>query len=637
MRRLETEAEDNPPAGITTHHIWSEEEVSSIERDINGIKVLADSGKLKSGTVDRTPLRSKFFFGFGYTYGAQISGKGKEELLPPEMVDPIPDWIHKKLIARMEQKGVVEKGWINSAVVNDYQPGGMIVSHIDPKQLFARPIFIATFFADGRLVFGVNFVFAGRKYSPEQSSPPKFTAHMPRGALTVMEGFSADGITHGIRPEDFDSRRVSIVLRHVYDDAPRLSDPQAMLKPAQRGLSVQAIIAKRLDYVPESPRGAKRPMREEAPDDGLEEPAVKGPRLWGRGAQPKASTGLVLPPATGRPRVMSLYAGDQDAEGSVSVGAGLLDGGPLRIAQAFLARSGNAALAQSLVPGQFNSFSGATFPKSTDALVQDMQPPTATATEVKPPMALGGKFGDAGLFVAAALQGGNPTIVGMPGMLGKDGPPPLAGMPGMKTLGNPLTTSSPMKPSGSSNPPADEGHSGGWQQPDSKPSNNSCWHFINLGECVWGDNCRFNHETPRSGPKNDIKPGWSYNHKSVTSKDDFCWHFLNGHCAFGDKCKFTHPAKDGRNDDESDNEWPTCPMVTSEQAESAPVFSSGVERNWYYKDVGGAVQGPFASTTMFAWSRLGLFPPETPLRAEDETEFSEFGSGMRLLTQAMSG
>lgn len=45
-------------------------------------------------------------------------------------------------------------GWINSAVVNDYQPGGCIVSHIDPPHLFSRPIVTASFFSDSKLSFG---------------------------------------------------------------------------------------------------------------------------------------------------------------------------------------------------------------------------------------------------------------------------------------------------------------------------------------------------------------------------------------------------------------------------------------------------------------------------------------------------
>mmetsp|Transcript_10484 Transcript_10484/g.17360 ORF Transcript_10484/g.17360 Transcript_10484/m.17360 type:complete len:381 (-) Transcript_10484:93-1235(-) len=199
---------------------WNEEACADIEAEIEGIAVQARKGKYRAKTVDRTPLRSKYFFGYGYTYGSQISKKGGEQILPPELIDPVPDFIYDKLILPLEEKGLVPEGWLNSAVVNDYRPGGMIVSHIDPPQLFARPIFISSFYAEGSLVFGSRFSFPN-KGGPPQTTPPKCKCTMPRGSLTIMKGYSADGITHGIRPQDLDGRRVSIVLRHVFANAPR--------------------------------------------------------------------------------------------------------------------------------------------------------------------------------------------------------------------------------------------------------------------------------------------------------------------------------------------------------------------------------------------------------------------------------
>lgn len=35
---------------------------------------------------------------------------------------------------------MLPKDWITSAVINDYLPGGCIVSHIDPIHIFDRPI-----------------------------------------------------------------------------------------------------------------------------------------------------------------------------------------------------------------------------------------------------------------------------------------------------------------------------------------------------------------------------------------------------------------------------------------------------------------------------------------------------------------
>mmetsp|Transcript_63897 Transcript_63897/g.152400 ORF Transcript_63897/g.152400 Transcript_63897/m.152400 type:complete len:425 (+) Transcript_63897:110-1384(+) len=209
---------------IVHEKFWSEDTCAAVERVVDQITELAARGAFKERTVDRTPLRNKYFFGFGYTYGPQVAKRGDEQLLPPHVVDPIPDFIREALIKPIEAKGWVPEGWINSAVVNDYKKGGMIVSHIDPPQLFARPILINTFLNEGRLVFGSKFSFPIKGGGPS-TTRPKFVCPMPRGSLTVMGGYSADGITHGLRPEDMDGRRVSIILRHVLDDAPKLGDP----------------------------------------------------------------------------------------------------------------------------------------------------------------------------------------------------------------------------------------------------------------------------------------------------------------------------------------------------------------------------------------------------------------------------
>eukprot|EP00747_Dinoflagellata_sp_TGD_P070254 gnl/TRDRNA2_/TRDRNA2_156510_c0_seq1.p1 gnl/TRDRNA2_/TRDRNA2_156510_c0~~gnl/TRDRNA2_/TRDRNA2_156510_c0_seq1.p1 ORF type:complete len:338 (-),score=67.55 gnl/TRDRNA2_/TRDRNA2_156510_c0_seq1:76-1089(-) len=230
-------------SSLTVHEgFWSEEACHEVELFIETLGEMGRKGKFRAKTLDRTPLRSKYFFGYGYTYGSQISKKGGEQILPPELIDPVPDFIYDKLILPLEERGVVPEGWINSAVVNDYRPGGMIVSHIDPPQLFARPIFITSFFAEGRLVFGSRFSFPNKGGLPETTTP-KCICPMPRGSLTVMEGYSADGITHGIRPQDLDGRRVSIVLRHVFPNAPRLgqapmSDADAFAVPCPALTSV---------------------------------------------------------------------------------------------------------------------------------------------------------------------------------------------------------------------------------------------------------------------------------------------------------------------------------------------------------------------------------------------------------------
>ncbi|XP_023322781.1 RNA demethylase ALKBH5-like [Eurytemora carolleeae] len=135
---------------VETKTLFTPELCSEIEKKIDEVVADGEKGIYKDCTVDRAPLRNKYFFGEGYTYGAQLQnrntegdqdkakGPGNERLYPAGEVDPIPDWVQEMVIKPIEDAGIVEKNWINSAVLNDYKPGGCIVSHIDPPQLFHR-------------------------------------------------------------------------------------------------------------------------------------------------------------------------------------------------------------------------------------------------------------------------------------------------------------------------------------------------------------------------------------------------------------------------------------------------------------------------------------------------------------------
>ena len=55
-------------------------------------------------------------------------------------VDEIPEWVHQLVIQKLVEHRVIPEGFVNSAVINDYQPGGCIVSHVDRIHIFERPI-----------------------------------------------------------------------------------------------------------------------------------------------------------------------------------------------------------------------------------------------------------------------------------------------------------------------------------------------------------------------------------------------------------------------------------------------------------------------------------------------------------------
>ena len=78
------------------------------------------------------------------------------------------------------------------------------------------------------------------------------------------------------------------------------------------------------------------------------------------------------------------------------------------------------------------------------------------------------------------------------------------------------------------------------------------------------------------------------------------------------------------------SKWPAeeaAPEVIPAVEEATPME----ERQWFYKDASGMVQGPFSSSVMSSWSRSGFFPADTLVRSEEDEEFSELGNGMCLI------
>uniref|UniRef100_A0A8C5PV68 RNA demethylase ALKBH5 n=1 Tax=Leptobrachium leishanense TaxID=445787 RepID=A0A8C5PV68_9ANUR len=206
-------------SGIRQMRLFTPEECALIEARIDDVVSRADKGLYRDHTVDRAPLRNKYFFGEGYTYGAQLQrrGPGQERLYPKGQVDDIPDWVHELVIRRLVDRDVIPEGFVNSAVINDYQPGGCIVSHVDPIHIFERPIVSVSFFSDSALCFGCKFQF-----KPIRVSDPVLLLPVSRGSVTVLSGYAADEITHCIRPQDIKERRAVVILRKTRTEAPRL-------------------------------------------------------------------------------------------------------------------------------------------------------------------------------------------------------------------------------------------------------------------------------------------------------------------------------------------------------------------------------------------------------------------------------
>jgi alkylated DNA repair protein alkB family protein 5 len=169
--------------GITQRRLFSEEQCEEIEKKIDEVVKISNRGVYKEHTVDRAPLRNKYFFGEGYTYGSQLEkkGPGMERLYPKGEVDEVPKWIFDLVVKPIVKAGLVPEGFVNSAVINDYMPGGCIVSHIDPPHIFDRPIVSVSFFSDSALSFGCKFSFR-----PIRTSEPVLVLPIDRGCVTLI-------------------------------------------------------------------------------------------------------------------------------------------------------------------------------------------------------------------------------------------------------------------------------------------------------------------------------------------------------------------------------------------------------------------------------------------------------------------
>lgn len=169
--------------GILQRVLFDDDACRKIEKKIDEIVENGEKGVYREKTVDRAPLRIKYFFGEGYTYGKQMNerGPGKERLYARGVVDDIPSWIFKMVERKIVEAGILPKNFINSAVINDYQPGGCIVSHIDPGHIFERPIVSASFFSSTSLCFGCKFTF-----KPIRTSTPVLALPISRGCVTAL-------------------------------------------------------------------------------------------------------------------------------------------------------------------------------------------------------------------------------------------------------------------------------------------------------------------------------------------------------------------------------------------------------------------------------------------------------------------
>ena len=184
------------------------------EKDARAAAILAGQTPPMSLNVTVANNRFKIFCGYRYTYNEKVGAKGgkrqktRAERQIPELFDdvgPMPSWL-RRIGERAAEVGAVQsKDFFDMGVVNMYTTTGASLSvHVDPKSLFKRPIVSARFFGDGVLSFGAKGQYAGQRIQ---------TIPQPRGAITVMERYAADMVTHAVVVGDIKGKACSVMLR----------------------------------------------------------------------------------------------------------------------------------------------------------------------------------------------------------------------------------------------------------------------------------------------------------------------------------------------------------------------------------------------------------------------------------------
>lgn len=102
-----------------------------------------------------------------------------------------------------------------------------------------------------------------------------------------------------------------------------------------------------------------------------------------------------------------------------------------------------------------------------------------------------------------------------------------------------------------------------------------------------------------------------------------------------DPHQFSDDDSDEADSEDSEDSRPKRPANAKAQANAAAYPQQGgiLERQWFYQDQTGNVQGPFPTSQMLQWQSVGTFPPDLQMRSEDEASFTPLGDGSRL-TQA---
>ncbi len=222
------------PFGVVQFEgLFSDEELNLIEREVRWRLDTEGLSALDACSVDVSLVkrRIKVFLGYRYSYGKKA--KSREPQLFDDvntMDEGLPSSL-PLIVRRLEERGLVEPGFFNQAVINGYYPGASLGVHCDDPALFERPIWSLRLFAPCVLSFGC----AGIGMVETEAFAP---FPLARGCVTRMAGIAANNSKHCVRAQDVTDFTVSIILRKVRLEKLVRKDPVAVAPEALPAVAV---------------------------------------------------------------------------------------------------------------------------------------------------------------------------------------------------------------------------------------------------------------------------------------------------------------------------------------------------------------------------------------------------------------
>lgn len=199
--------------------VFSSPELDWVQSKVDGLAKMRKEGSLKPMTTHVVvkggkARRVRMFFGARPLWTQdQLQRKDSNVAAGCRVdVDPLPNWIARRMVSRLVACGVVEKGYINAVQLDIFTDGSMGTENRLPcSSKIGRPFAAIQLFSASRYSLGTQ----GRHQENALAFIP-----LPRGGVLQFQkdSFFSDGIEHCMRSYDLSVKAATMLFYHYHDD-----------------------------------------------------------------------------------------------------------------------------------------------------------------------------------------------------------------------------------------------------------------------------------------------------------------------------------------------------------------------------------------------------------------------------------